>query len=76
MADEIKNYSPDPAFVTWNSESEKHEALRSFSESIDYYEGVQKASGFGYRNFLDIEPNRSVRPEFGRQDYNRFICTF
>ena len=72
MADEIKNYSPDPAFVTWNSESEKHEALRSFSESIDYYEGVQKASGFGYRNFLDIEPNRSVRPEFGRQDYNRF----
>jgi len=73
MADEIiKNHSPEPAFVTWNSESEKHQALGSFSESVDYYDGIQKAQAFGYRNFLDIEPNRSVRPEFGRQDYNRF----
>ena len=70
MADEIKNYSPEPAFVTWNSESEKQQALSNFSESVNYYEGVQKSSG--YRNFLDIEPNRSVRPEFGREDYNRF----
>jgi hypothetical protein len=72
MADEIKDYSPEPAFVTWNSESEKHQALARFSESIDHYEGVQRASATGYSNFLDIEPNRSVRPEFGRQDYNRF----
>ena len=72
MADEIKNQSQDHAFVTWSDESSKQEALRTTEGVLDQYEGVQRASSSARRSFIDIEPNRSVRTSYVRDDYNRF----
>ena len=43
---------------------------RRVSESITEYAGVSKASH--YRDFKDIETNRSVRPGFTSNDYHAF----
>ena len=72
MADEIKNQSQDHAFVTWSDESSKQEALRTTEGVLDQYEGVLRASSSARRSFIDIEPNRSVRTSYVRDDYNRF----
>ena len=72
MADEIKNQSQDHAFVTWSDESSKQEALRTTEGVLDQDEGVQRASSSARRSFIDIEPNRSVRTSYVRDDYNRF----
>ncbi len=72
MPDKINSQSPEQGFVTWDDAEGRHKALADVAESIDYYEGVQKSVGYGYRNFIDIEPNRSVRTGFQRSDYNRF----
>jgi len=71
MADEIKNQVQEQAFVTWSDESSKQEALRTTEGVLDQYQGVQRASG-ARRSFIDIEPNRSVRTSYVRDDYNRF----
>ena len=58
-------------FITWNDidQTSKARAFENFSNSMESYEGISK----GYhRDFLDIEPNRSVRPQFGRSDYDAF----
>lgn len=63
--------SKEDSFITWNDSDQgsKAKAFESFSESLDSYEGIAK----GYhRDFLDIEPNRSVRPQFGASDYYAF----
>ena len=63
--------SQEDSFITWNDSdhTSKAKAFDSFSDSMESYEGISK----GYhRDFLDIEPNRSVRPQFGRNDYNAF----
>ena len=63
--------SQEDSFITWNDSdhTSKTKAFDSFSDSMESYEGISK----GYhRDFLDIEPNRSVRPQFGRNDYNAF----
>lgn len=59
--------------ITWDegNQQSKKDAFEQFSESLDAYEGVSKASHF-YRDFIDIEPNRSVRPSFGYNDYYAF----
>jgi len=59
------------SMITWNDgdPNGKAKALADFSESIDSYEGVSKAS---YSTFLDIESNRSVRPGFNQSDYYAF----
>ena len=72
MADEIKNQTQERAFVTWSDESSKQEALKVTEGVLDEYEGVQRASASSGRSFIDIEPNRSVRTAFSRDDYNRF----
>ena len=37
------------------------------------YDGIQKAVAYGRRtSYIDIEPNRSVRTGFNRQDYDNF----
>ena len=70
--DPIQNQEKAQAFVTWSDDSGKRQALADTSDNIDSYDGVQKATAYSRRSFLDIEPNRSVRTGFTREDYNRF----
>ena len=67
-----KNTNKTEAFITWGDDASKGEALSQISDNIDAYEGVMKASAGFRRSFLDLEPNRSVRTGFTREDYNRF----
>ena len=68
----IKDQEKTQAFVTWSDDSGKRQALSDTSDNIDAYDGIQKATAYNRRSFLDIEPNRSVRTGFNREDYNRF----
>jgi hypothetical protein len=60
----------DKNLITWNDESSKTTAMQQHSDSINEYAGITKASH--YRDFKDIESNRSVRPGFTSQDYHAF----
>jgi len=68
----IQDQQKAQAFVTWSDDSGKRQALIDTADNIDSYDGIQKATAGVRRSFLDIEPNRSVRTSFTRQDYNRF----
>jgi hypothetical protein len=59
------------SFITWNDNdsSGKAKALEQFSDSVNAYEGISRGNR---RDFLDVEPNRSVRPGFTGQDYYAF----
>ena len=70
--DPIQNQQKTQAFVTWSDDSGKRQALSDTSDNIDSYDGIQKSVAYNRRSFLDIEPNRSVRTGFTREDYNRF----
>jgi hypothetical protein len=70
--DPIQDQQKAQAFVTWSDDSGKRQALADTSDNIDSYDGIQKAVAYNRRSFLDIEPNRSVRTGFTREDYNRF----
>ena len=70
--DPIQNQEKVQAFVTWSDDSGKRQALSDTSDNIDSYDGIQKSVAYNRRSFLDIEPNRSVRTGFTRDDYNRF----
>ena len=56
---------------TWNENDQNSKALafKNFSEASESYAGVSKAY---HRDFLNIEPNRSVKPGFTRNDYYAF----
>jgi hypothetical protein len=71
MDDPIQDTQRAQALVTWTDDKTKAQALETLAETLDHYDGVQKASGYR-QSFLDIEPNRSVRTSFSREDYNRF----
>ena len=71
----IKDQQKTQAFVTWSDDSGKRQALADTSDNIDSYDGIQKAVAYNRRSFLDLEPNRSVRTGFTREDYNRFRST-
>lgn len=60
--------------ITWDdSDSQSRaEAISKFSENVDSYSGLSKSQGSSYRHFIDIEPNKSVRPYFGHNDYYAF----
>lgn len=59
--------------ITWSDEpSSKAQAMTQFSENVDSYGGLSKTQGSTYRTFIDIEPNRSVRPGFTNLDYYAF----
>ena len=64
----------DKDMITWNDGDEdgKASAFSQFSDSVDAYTGLGKSQGSHYRNFIDHEPNRSVRPGFTSQDYHAF----
>ena len=60
--------------ITWQDgdHDSKLNAMNKFSESVESYTSVNKSVGSHYRNFIDIEPNRSVKPGFTRNDYYAF----
>ena len=66
MTDENKDH-----LITWNDADAagKSKAFEQFADSQEAYDGVTKGSR---REYLDIEPNRSVRPGFGHSDYYAF----
>ena len=65
--------SKSPLYRTWDSDSQKQDAYLQTSDAIEAYDGIQKAVAYGRRtSYIDIEPNRSVRTGFNRQDYDNF----
>jgi len=59
---------------TWSDgdASSKARAFENAAENVHSYTGLSKSQGSHYRHFIDIEPNRSVRPGFTSQDYYAF----
>ena len=64
----------DSEMFTWSEgdSASKEQALSKFSDTVDSYTGLGKTQGSHYRHFIDIEPNRSVRPGFNASDYYAF----
>ena len=70
----------DPLFHTWASDAEKEKIYDL--NNLDGYTGAvyrSQAHGYGYypqsykkQTYIDIEPNRNVRPSFDRSDYDAF----
>ncbi len=60
--------------ITWqDGDNEgKAKAMSQFSDNVESYSGLNKSQGNHYRHFIDIEPNRSVRPGFNPSDYHAF----
>ena len=60
--------------ITWNEDDfgSKSKAMAEFNDNINSYAGLNKSSGSHYRHFIDIEPNRSVKPGFNSGDYYAF----
>ena len=60
--------------ITWSDDDSqsKADAMSKMSDSVDAYTGLGKSQGSTYRHFIDIEPNRSVRPGFNSNDYYAF----
>lgn len=61
-------------YLTWDSDNQREQVYRSTVDNIEAYDGIQKSQAHynGKTTFLDIEPNRSVRPSFNRSDYDTF----
>ena len=64
----------DADMITWQEGDEegKAKAMSQFSDNVDSYSGLNKSQGNHYRHFIDIEPNRSVKPGFTSKDYYAF----
>jgi hypothetical protein len=60
--------------LTWGDGDDqgKANAMSQFSKNVESYSGLSKSQGTHYRHFIDIEPNRSVRPGFQHSDYYAF----
>lgn len=60
--------------ISWSDDNpqSKTDALLQFSENVSDYTGLSKTQGSTYRHFIDLEPNRSVRPQFTQNDYYAF----
>ncbi len=60
--------------ITWSDDdfNSKSEAMSKFNDNIESYTGLSKTQGNHYRHFIDIEPNRSVKPGFHSSDYYAF----
>jgi hypothetical protein len=59
-----------PDYYTWENEEQRAKAYIR-SDAIEGYGAAEKSVGWN-DTYIDIEPNRSVRPQMGRSDYNRF----
>ena len=67
----------DPLYSTWGSDAEKEKVYDA--TNLEGYDGAvyrSLAHGPGYysnrQTYIDVEPNRSVRPSFQRSDYEAF----
>ena len=60
--------------ITWqdNDFHSKENAISKLTDSVNSYTGLNKAQGNHYRHFIDLEPNRSVKPGFLASDYYAF----
>lgn len=61
--------------ITWGKGDEvsRGAAMNRYSETQDSYQAVYKSHGADYyESYIDIEPNKSVRPGFTQNDYNAF----
>jgi hypothetical protein len=58
--------------ITWSDDESKNKAMAQMSYNIDSYAGLPKTQGSTYRHFIDIEPNKSVKPYFDKNDYYAF----
>ena len=67
MSDEKKDKSP---YIFWTDASNQQSAMDKAAGNIESYDGFcAQASS---RQYLDIEPNISVRPEYRKDDYYGF----
>jgi hypothetical protein len=66
--------SDDQLSITWDEldKSSKSFAMEQYAQAGNAYGGVSKSQGSHTRDFRDIEPNRTVRTGFTRQDYDAF----
>lgn len=57
--------------ITWSDGdmSQRATAFEKYADATEAYDGVSRAY---HRDFLDIEPNRSVKPGFTANDYYAF----
>ena len=64
----------DAEMITWQEGDDegKAKAMSQFSDNVESYSGLNKSQGNHYRHFIDIEPNRSVKPGFTSKDYYAF----
>lgn len=63
----------DNNMITWSDDpNSKSQAMSQFSDNVDFYGGLSKTQGSTYRHFIDVEPNRSVKPGFTHLDYYAF----
>jgi len=71
---------PDkPMFKSWSDDRERNDMIQSYQTESGSYDGVVHRSeahrgnyGSDRQTYLDIEPDRSVRPSFNRSDYDAF----
>lgn len=59
-------------YSTWGDESSRQRAFAEASNAYEHNDGIQKAVGYSYRSYIDVEPNRTVRTSITRNDYYRF----
>ena len=66
--------SENQNMISWSDDNplSKTQAMSQLSDNIESYAGLPKTQGSVYRNFIDIEPNVSVKPGYNRQDYYAF----
>ena len=71
--------SDTPLFKSWAHDQERNEIIQSYQTESGGYDGVIHRSeahngdyGANRSTYLDIEPDRSVRPSFNRADYDAF----
>jgi hypothetical protein len=59
-------------FITWdvNNATSKQQAVAKHSENIDSYEAI--TASYRSRDFINIEPNKSVKPGYSYTDYYAF----
>jgi hypothetical protein len=62
-------------YSTWGTEEERAKVYSDSKDLINAYSGVQKSFAYRDRTYLDIQPGRSVRPSFTKNDYSAFRAT-
>lgn len=71
--------SEKPLYQSWANDQQQTEIINSYQTETGGYDGVIHRSaahrgdyGSNRQTYIDVEPNRSVRPSFNRSDYDAF----